>query len=167
MNKIIIFSIILFLSCKDDKITLDVTSDYPDIRKPIAGLNLDTTYQNEVGNNNFYNSNCIRLLNYVYTNRKSDTKSYEVASGNLSLINWNKEEEILFVNFGSDGMCYSGFTVFYGASESTLKKMGEAKISFEKNPLDSFFTPMLTKETDKVKSAAVINEHLHTNSCKP
>ena len=145
MKIIIIFSIILLLSCKDDKITLDVTSDYPDIR----------------------NSNCIRLLNYVYSNRKSDTKSYEVASGNLSLINWNKEKEILFVNFGSDGMCYSGFTVFYGASESTLKKMGEAKISFEKNPLDSFFAPMLIKETDKAKSAAIINEHLHTNSCKP
>lgn len=66
----------------------------------------------------------------------------------------------------SSSYSIDSFTVFYGASESILKKMGEAKISFEKNPLDSFFAPMLIKETDKAKSAAVINEHLHTNSCK-
>jgi hypothetical protein len=130
-------------------------------------LDTDLTYHLEKGNNKFYESNTLKVLNYIYSTRKVNTKNYEFASRDISYLNWNKEKEILFVNFGSSQKCYAGYSVFLEVSEDKIKLFSREKINLDKLAWWDFYRQRFKEETDKSKIAKHLEEDLYTNSCKP
>lgn len=172
VKKIIVYLIFIAVSlaCKKEINPNKVISQLPDIHRSandFKGLNIDLTYKNVPNSPLFYQSNAVRVLDYIYKNRKFDATSYEVSEGNISYINWNKDKEILFVNFGSDQMCYVGYYVFYGATLEKLTVMAQEKMSLNNDSFLSFYEAKLVREKDIKKEKEAITNFLNTNSCKP
>ncbi|MFB0945962.1 MAG: hypothetical protein ACI9V1_002701 [Spirosomataceae bacterium] len=172
MKKIIVFLLLIAASfaCKKEVSPNKVISQLPDIygkANDFKGLNIDLTYKNLSNSPLFYQSNAVRVLDYIYKNRKFDATSYEVSEGNISYINWNKDKEILFVNFGSDQMCYAGYYVFYGATLEKLTVIAQEKMSLNNDSFLSFYEAKLVREKDIKKEKEAIANFLNTNSCKP
>ncbi len=172
MKKIIVYLIFIAfsLACKKEVNPNKVISQLPNIQEEMVnfeGLNLDFTYKNVPNSPLFYQSNAVRILDYIYKNRKFDATSYEVSAGNISFLNWNKKKEILFVNFGSDQMCYAGYYVFYKATLETINSMAKEKMLLNDESFLSFYDSKLVREQDIKKEREIIEKFLNTNSCKP